>query len=240
VASDVVRRELVRAREQGKPVVVSMGNTAASGGYLVSTDAARIVAHPATLTGSIGVLAGKFVTGDLAERLGISWDRIEAGGESTFFSGFEDFSDEEWERFQTYLDRVYEDFVGMVAEGRGMDRGQVHEVARGRVWTGRDALEVGLVDDLGGFPVALAAIREELELEPDARLNTLFPAERSLFQLLMEDGFQVTAASILAGTMTEGAWGQALRPLLRHVEALSLLGGPVHPVRMPPMEVPAR
>ncbi len=241
VASDVVRRELIRAREKGKPVVVSMGNTAASGGYLVSTDAARIVAHPATLTGSIGVLAGKFVTGDLAERLGITWDRIEAGGESTFFSGFEDFSEREWERFQEYLDRVYDEFVGMVADGRGMDRAQVDQVARGRVWTGRDALEVGLVDDLGGFRTALAAVREELELEPDVRLNvTTFPAERTLFQLLMEDGFQVTAATVLAGRAAEGPWVEALRPLLRQAEALGVLGGAAHPVRMPPLEIPAR
>lgn len=241
VASDVVRRELVRARERGKPVVVSMGNTAASGGYLVSTDAARIVAHPATLTGSIGVLAGKFVTGDLAERLGITWDRIEAGGESTFFSGFEDFSEAEWERFQEYLDRVYDEFVGMVAEGRGMDRAQVDQVARGRVWTGRDALEVGLVDDLGGFQTALAAIREELELEPDARLNvTLFPGERSLLQLFMEDGFRVTAATVLAGQANNGPLVEALQPVLRHAETLGLLGGGEQPVRMPPMEIPAR
>jgi protease IV len=241
VASDVVRRELARAQEEGKPVVVSMGNVAASGGYLVSLEADRIVAHPTTLTGSIGVLAGKFVTRDLWERLGIQWERIEAGGESTFFSPIDDFSEEEWERFQDYLDRVYDEFVGLVAEGRGMEIEAVDAVARGRVWTGVDALDRGLVDELGGFSVAVAAVREALELEPDQPIDlATFPAERTLFQLLMEDGWRTGVAAWVGGGAVEGEFMRVLRPVWSLAAETGLLGDRPGPVRMPPVEIPLR
>ncbi len=241
VGSDVVRRELARAKEEGKPVIVSMGNVAASGGYLVSLEADRIVAHPTTLTGSIGVLAGKFVTRDLWERLGIQWERIEAGGESTFFSPIDDFSEEEWERFQDYLDRVYDEFIGLVAEGRGMGVEAVDEVARGRVWTGVDALDRGLVDELGGFSVAVAAVREALELEPDQPIDlATFPAERTLFQLLMEDGWRTGVAAWVGGGAAEGEFMRVLRPMWSLAAETGLLGDRPGPVRMSPMEIPLR
>jgi protease IV len=240
VASDVVRRELARARAEGKPVVVSMGNAAASGGYLVSVDADRIVANPSTLTGSIGVMAGKVVTGEMWSRLGVEWDRIEAGGESTFFSGTQDFSEEEWERFQAHLDRVYDEFLELVVAGRGMDRERVHEAARGRVWTGRDALEVGLVDDLGGFATAVGVVRELLDLEEDVPIHLVrFPPERTLFQLLMEDGWRAGVAALVAPGEGGGELARFLRPVVGRAAAAGLLGELPGPVRMMPLEVPA-
>lgn len=231
VASDLVRRELARAREAGKPVVVSMGNTAASGGYLVAVDADRIVAHPTTMTGSIGVAAGKMVTEDLWTRLGVNWERVEVGGQSTLHSAVEDFSEADWERFQAQLDRVYDEFVGLVEAGRGMSREEVDRVARGRVWSGRDAWERGLVDDLGGFHVALGAVRELLELEEDAPIELArYPAERTFLQLVMEDGWRVGLADGPLAT---------LRSLSARAEALGLLGGSGGRARMFPMEVPA-
>lgn len=241
VASDLVRRELARAKEEGKPVIVSMGNVAASGGYLVSLEADRIVAHPTTLTGSIGVLAGKFVTRDLWARLGIEWERIEAGGENTFFSPIDDFSDEEWEQFQDYLDRVYDEFVGLVAQGREMEVDAVDEVARGRVWTGVDARDRGLVDDLGGFTVAVAAVRDALELEPDEPIDlATVPAERTLFQLLMEDGWRTGVATWLGAGGSESEFMRALRPVWSRAAEGGLLGDRPGPVRMSPLEIPVR
>lgn len=240
VASDMVRREILRAREAGKPVVVSMGNVAASGGYLISTDADRIVAHPSTLTGSIGVAGGKLVTEGLWNRFGIEWDRIEVGGPNTMFSGVEDFSEEEWDRFQEFLDRIYEEFVQIVADGRGMDFGSVDAVARGRVWTGSDALDRGLVDALGGYQVALAEVRELLELEPDAPVHLrAFPGEPSFLELLLEEDWWMG----VRGGGVEGAVMARLlavmEPLLQRAAAVGLLGGRGGYLRMPPVEIPA-
>jgi len=203
VASDQIRRALERAREEGKPVVVSMGDMAASGGYLVAVDADRILAHPSTLTGSIGVVGGRLVTREFWERLGVTWDRVEGSAGGDYYTAVDDFSPEAWERFQDVLDRIYEDFVDRVAQGRGMSPEEVHEVARGRVWTGRDALDLGLVDELGGFTAALLAVRELIEVEPDAPLQlAVYPAERTLFQILMDERRGISVGESLAAVRT--------------------------------------
>jgi protease IV len=231
VASDLVRREIRRARDEGTPVVVSMANAAASGGYLVSSDADRIVAHPSTITGSIGVVAGKFVIGDFMESMGITWDRIEVGETSNLFSAFEDLTERDWARLQRTLDRIYDEFVDFVAVGRGMDPAAVEEVARGRVWTGTDALERGLVDALGGFGVAVAHARELAGLEPDAPVNlAVYPAERSLFQLILEEGWGVEGGP--------GAASATLRGLVRLLAVLGSDPPAPAPVRMPALRLP--
>ena len=229
VASDVIRREILRAREEGKPVVVSMGNAAASGGYLISSAADRIVAHPTTITGSIGVVAGRFVLEDFFQRLGVTWDRVEVGESAGYLGGIEDFTDEEWERFQASLDRIYEGFVGRVAEDRGMEVDRVEAVARGRIWTGRDAMELGLVDELGGFGTAVAVARELAGLEVDARVQLrVYPEEPTLFQLLMEEGWGVQASGGLVSGLLRGA-----------ARSLGLPGStaPAQPVRLPFFQV---
>lgn len=199
VASDQIRRALERAREEGKPVVVSMGDVAASGGYLVAVDADRIIAHPSTITGSIGVVGGRFVTRDFWESLGVTWERVEGSAGADYYTGVDDFSPEAWVRFQAFLDRIYEDFVDRVATGRGMAPERVHEVARGRVWTGREAVELGLIDGLGGFTVALDQVRELIDLEPGAPIQlALYPAERTLFQILMDERRGLSVGESLA------------------------------------------
>jgi protease-4 len=190
VASDAIWREVDKARKAGKPVIASMGNVAASGGYYVAMGADKIVAQPGTITGSIGVLAGKMLTEGFWKKLGITWDTAHVGENALFWSSAHDFTPEQWEKFNGWLDRVYVDFTQKAAEGRGMSRADIHEIAKGRVWTGADAKQRGLVDELGGFQMALNLTREALKLEADAPIELrVFPKEKTLVELVLEKGF---------------------------------------------------
>jgi protease-4 len=171
VASDAIWREVVLARRAGKPVVVSMGNVAASGGYYVSMAADTIIAQPGTLTGSIGVVVGKAVVSGLLDRVGIGLGAVADGDHARMLSATKDFSDSEWERVNASLDRIYDDFTAKVAEGRDLPRERVHELARGRVWTGADAKANGLVDELGGIDAALDLARKKAGLASDAPIR---------------------------------------------------------------------
>ncbi|MER7546951.1 signal peptide peptidase SppA [Actinomadura sp.] len=171
VASDAIWREVVLARRAGKPVIVSMGNVAASGGYYVSMAADTIVAQPGTLTGSIGVVVGKAVVSGLLDRVGIGLGAVADGDHARMLSATKDFSDSEWERVNASLDRIYDDFTAKVAEGRDLPRERVHELARGRVWTGADAKDNGLVDELGGIDTALDLARKKAGLASDAPIR---------------------------------------------------------------------
>ncbi|MGB6455374.1 MAG: signal peptide peptidase SppA, partial [Streptosporangiaceae bacterium] len=164
VASDTIWREVVRARAGGTPVVVSMGDVAASGGYYIAMAADEIVAQPGTVTGSIGVITGKPVLGEAIGRAGVSSDLISHGAHAAMFSQLRPFSADEWTLVNDHLDHIYADFTGKVATGRGMTAEQVDEVARGRVWTGADALAHGLVDELGGLERAAAIARRRAGL----------------------------------------------------------------------------
>ena len=175
VASDTIWREVCKAREAGKPIVASMGDLAASGGYFVAMAADVIVAEPATLTGSIGVFAGKMRTRGLFQRLGVNVDTLGQGRHALMFSPQTGFSEDEWARLNEWLDFVYDDFTSKVALGRAMSREAVHEVARGRVWTGADALQRGLVDEMGGLRRAMEIARERSGLPADAPVRP-FPA----------------------------------------------------------------
>jgi len=168
VASEVIWREVWRLREADKPVIVSMGDVAASGGYYIACPAEVIVALPATLTGSIGVLGGKLVVDSLLERLGVSTGTVQQGAHALMYSARRSFSDEERARFAATVDAIYHDFVGKVAEGRQRPIPDIEAVARGRVWTGRDALEAGLVDELGGLRDAVRIARQRANLSEDA------------------------------------------------------------------------
>jgi protease IV len=168
VASDVIWREVCRLGESGKPVVVSMGDVAASGGYYIACPAEVIVALPATLTGSIGVFAGKLVVDDMLGRAGLSRGTVQQGARALMYSFRQGFSDDERARFAVTVDAIYDDFVGKVAAGRKRPAPEIEAVARGRVWTGRDALEAGLVDELGGLRDAIRIARERAKLPEDA------------------------------------------------------------------------
>ena len=166
LASDLICREVRRLRER-KPVIVLMGEQATSGGYYVSALANRIVARPTTLTGSIGIWGGKFVTAGLYEKLGIGRDAVQRGAMAGLYSELASFSDGERARVRRDLGEAYARFKARVAEGREMTEEQVEEVARGRVWTGAQAREIGLVDELGDFETALATAKELAGLKPE-------------------------------------------------------------------------
>ncbi|HEU5035260.1 MAG TPA: signal peptide peptidase SppA [Mycobacteriales bacterium] len=171
VASDTIWREVGCAQRAGKPVVVSMGAVAGSGGYYVSCSADVIVAEPGTLTGSIGVFGGKFVTTDLTDRLGLNFGAVQRGQHALMYSTHQPFGESERERLEAWLDRIYADFTGKVAQGRDLSREAVHEIARGRVWTGADAAGIGLVDELGGLHRAVELARDRAGLPADAPLR---------------------------------------------------------------------
>jgi protease-4 len=150
VASDTIWREIVRAKEK-KPVVVSMSGVAASGGYFIAAPANAILADGATITGSVGVYAGKFVLSGLWDKLGINWSRVQSGANAGLWTSNAPFTPEQWQKFQQQLDRVYGDFIGKVAQGRKLDTAKVEAAAGGRIWTGQDAVNAGLVDRVGGL-----------------------------------------------------------------------------------------
>ncbi|HEU0156873.1 MAG TPA: signal peptide peptidase SppA, partial [Stellaceae bacterium] len=187
VASESIWREVVFARERGKPVVVSMGDVAGSGGYYVAAGADKIVAEPATLTGSIGVLAGKLVVADLLKKVGVSTDSAQVGANAAMFSTTSDFSARAHGRLEAFLDETYKGFKDHVATGRRMTRAEVEAVAKGRVWTGEDAKARGLVDELGGYSVALRLTREAAKLAPGAPFKlAVFPREEGPAELLYD------------------------------------------------------
>ncbi|HEY5019335.1 MAG TPA: S49 family peptidase [Streptosporangiaceae bacterium] len=217
-ASDVIWREVVRVRAAGKPVVVSMGEVAASGGYFISAPADVIVAQPATITGSIGVILGKPVLHGLFDRVGISTDSVTDGAENaTMFSSSRPFSDADWSRIDEWLDAIYADFTEKVASGRRMDIGRVHELARGRVWTGADAVAVGLADQTGGMREAIAIARLRAGLPDDAPVRS-YPRFGPLDQLRPAESSEsrpAAAGSLLgaggvAALFADG-WGPAWR-----------------------------
>jgi protease IV len=182
VASDTIWREVVRTRAAGKPVVVSMGDVAASGGYYIAMAADVIVAQPGTLTGSIGVIMGKPVLKDAFERAGVTTDSVSVGRGANMFAPAHPFSADDWQRINAWLDAIYRDFTQKVASGRRMTPEQVHEIARGRVWTGADAAQNGLVDELGGMAAAAEIARRRAGLPARAPLRT-YPRVTPLDQL---------------------------------------------------------
>lgn len=187
VASDTVRREVQRAKEAGKPVIVTMGTYAASGGYFVAMDADRIVAQPGTLTGSIGVYSGKFVTEAFWERLGVNFETIAAGRNAAMYGTDADFTPEQDARAEAAMDYIYSDFTRRAAAGRKMPLEKLQGLAKGRVWTGEDALANGLVDALGGYPKALAIAKELAKLPADARVNVeVYPRKKATSEVLSE------------------------------------------------------
>ncbi len=187
LASEMIWAALVRARQSGKPIIASFSDVAASGGYYVAAGADAIVAPALSITGSIGVFALRPVVGDLLAELGIGVEAMTRGRHADFYLSAEPMSPGANARLQGLVEETYELFVARVAEGRGMSPKTVMEVAQGRVWTGAQAYEVGLVDELGGLRVAVARARAAAGLAEDADVALVpYPAESTLADQLRE------------------------------------------------------
>ncbi len=186
-ASDQILDAVHKAQAKGIPVVVSMGSVAASGGYFISTSADSIVAEPGTITGSIGVLTGKIAFGKTAQLLGIGTDEVGVGRNALMDSSITPYTDEQWKNLNDQADAIYADFKDKVAKGRKLTPDRVQEIARGRVWSGADAKERGLVDTLGGFWTAADAAKKLAKIDGGARVVfKRFPRHKSFFEALDE------------------------------------------------------
>ena len=201
-ASEQIRAAVRAAKAAGKPVVVSMGEYAASGGYWISSEANWIVAQPTTLTGSIGVFGGKFVLADALGRFGVDMRHLTVGGEyADAFSPSQEFTPAQRAAFAAQIDRTYEEFIARVAAGRRLPPARVREIARGRVWTGAQALGIGLVDQLGGIEEAVAKAKElaRIPAGTDVRFKR-YPEAGSPFEALSKMfGVSGEAARVLVG-----------------------------------------
>ena len=185
-ASDVMWREVTLARKV-KPVIMSMGDTAASGGYYLAMGGDAIVAQPGTITGSIGVFGGKISMRGFYDKLGLSKEIITRGKNAALFTSYRAWTDEERQSFRAIMASFYEEFVQKAASGRGKTYEEIHAVAQGRVWTGAEALEVGLVDRLGGLDVAVSLAKERANIGPDQEVSLMvLPERKSLFETLLE------------------------------------------------------
>jgi len=222
VASDTIWREVVNARQVGKPVIVSMGDLAGSGGYFVAMAADKIVAQPGTITASIGVLGGKMLTSGFWDKVGLSWDEVHQGNNATMFTGTKDYSPAEWARFEAWLDRVYVDFTGKVAEGRKLPKEKVLQIAKGRIWSGQDAKNLGLVDELGGYDTALNLAKKAANIPDgdDVRI-VVYPRQKTFLQsLLQRQGADNSDKEAVRQTLARIL--QVVQPVARKLEAAGI------------------
>jgi len=209
IASDVIWREAMLTHAE-KPVVISMGNVAASGGYWIAMASDTIVAEETTITGSIGIYGGKFNLSGLYEKIGLSRDGISSAPSADFFSDNRRFTAEERRRFRGMLEDGYRAFLQRVSEARGKTIDEVDALARGRVWAGREALEHGLVDELGGLQRALAIAKEKAGFDSDDPFEiAVYPEKRNVFEALLS-GF-LDARSAPRG-LSQTVIDQALHP----------------------------
>jgi protease-4 len=240
IASETIWRALKRAHDGGKPVMVSMGDTAASGGYYIAAPADKIVAEPGTLTGSIGVFSGKLITTGLWDKIGVSWDEVSQGKNAGIDSTLHDFTPEQHARFEHSLDEVYHAFIAHVADGRKLDPAKVEAIARGRVWTGAQGKENGLVDELGGLDVAVGLAKAAAHIAADQPIVLRpYPRPRSPIEQLMaglsgED--DETGGSMVGVSLGRLA---TLAPLLRQLDVVTRAAGETGGTRasMPPVEL---
>jgi protease-4 len=225
LASDLIWKE-IRKVQESKPVIVSMSGLAASGGYYVSCLGDSIFADPGTLTGSIGVYAGKMDRSDMYRKIGVNREFITRGANALLFSDEGGFTAAQRRLIQRQMDEFYERFLDKVATGRGMTRDAVHEVAQGRVWTGKQGLDSGLVDGLGGLHRSLDSAKWMLGIDPSEKVTLrtfgeeLSLLERMILKSLREGG----GISLLLGSLMDwsGAGSQAANqlPVSLLVEAL--------------------
>ena len=195
-ASDLIWREVMLTQRE-KPVVVSMGDVAASGGYYIAMAAGTIIAHPSTLTGSIGVFGGKLNLKGLYNKLGLTKEIITHGQNATLYSDYGGFTPTERKRVEKMMKTIYADFVRKAATGRDKSFDEIDEIAQGRVWTGKQAKELGLVDELGGLETALSIAKEQAGFSETDKVNLIvLPKQRPFFEQLLEEMIQDAEGSV--------------------------------------------
>ena len=233
LASDLIWREVVLTADV-KPVVVSMSDYAASGGYYIAMAADAIVAQPGTLTGSIGIYGGKFSLAGLYDKVGLSVESVERGAYSGLLTSSRPFSAEERAKFEEMIEDFYHTFVTKAAEGRGVAPSEIDQVARGRVWTGEQGLETQLVDELGGFRTALDLAKELAGIDPDDEVSlVLLPAQRTLLEDLLDP--TRSAAPPLDMSLSEAF--PEVGDSLGHLLAVAPLLGSSTPLAMAPYHI---
>jgi protease-4 len=229
-ASEQILAAIRAAKAAGKPVVVSMATYAASGGYWVSSEASAIVAQPTTLTGSIGVFGGKFALGPALARYGVDLRQIGVGSSyAGAFGTSREFSPVERAAFARWMDQIYANFVQRVSVGRKLPLERVQEIARGRVWTGAQARELGLVDQLGGFYDAVDRAKTLARIEGEPRLKRMTPPASPIEALQKVLGLEASSARTLAAAAwlfgdprAQGIIDQAVQARLRSSGAMVL------------------
>jgi protease-4 len=184
IASDVIWREVMLTRNV-KPVIASMSDVAASGGYYIAMSAHAIVAEPATLTGSIGVVMLKFVIDGTLKKLGMNMEGVKSGRYADLYSPVRAFSPEERAKVREQMQATYDTFVEKAAAGRNTTPERIDAIGQGRVWTGKQAKQLGLVDELGGLDRALALAKQRAKLSPDAEVEiVVYPGRKSIYEIV--------------------------------------------------------
>jgi len=219
---------ITRDQEPSRPLIASMSDLGASGGYYIAMPAHAIVAQRGTLTGSIGVFAGKIALGGTLEKLGVTTETIASGENAGLDSPFAPFSSGQRARLQDYMQGFYDNFVEKAAESRNMSPEQVDAVARGRVWTGQQAREHGLIDALGGLATAIDLAKERAGIDPEDDVElVVYPPRRSLYEILSQPfGAGLPESwSLLAGRTEQRAMAALTAParLFRRGEPLALM-----------------
>ena len=205
-ASDAIWRELMIARNEkpDRPIVASMSDLAASGGYYIAMAAQSIVAQPATLTGSIGIFGGKFVTGGVYSKLGANIESTSIGKRAEMNSPVRPYNQDELTKVREQLQSFYDDFVEKVAQARRTTPEKIDQIAQGRVWTGHQAKENGLVDELGGLDQAIAVAKQQAKIAADADVELMiFPPRKSFYELLSEELSGVSQSAAIDTWMSE-------------------------------------
>src|SRR3954468_23529252 len=186
IASDIIWREVVLTKNQ-KPLVASMSDVAASGGYYIAMPASTIVAEPSTLTGSIGVVLTKFVIDGTLKKLGMNMEGVSRGKYADMYAPTRPFSPEERARMAENMQATYDTFVEKAAQGRNTTPEKIDAIGQGRVWTGRQAKEIGLVDELGGLDRAVALAKQRAKIAQDAEVElVIYPPKKSFYEMVRD------------------------------------------------------
>ena len=205
-----------------KPVIVSMGSVAASGGYYVSAGADVIMASETTITGSIGVYGGKYAIADGLRRIGVNPSTITVGGDLASAFSLETFTDTQRAEFREGLTRVYDRFMEIVADGRELDEARVREIARGRVWSGVDGVELNLVSEIGGFIDAIDKAKELADIPADTRVRTAFYPAPATPEMIIAEMFGASAESAEAAARFNALMeNPSIQALMEQSEALN-------------------